>query len=353
MDLAKLQAEIVSEMVPASLVSAADALAIARHADLLLGMEDVLVADFYDALLAHDPTADVFEPGERPANEATLRQWWRRTVTGPLDSERYWAWMGCSGRGPHPPQGAEPDDAVGDGLVEDVVHRERAAGLEPDDVDALETAFAHVARTASAVISESYTQSYVGALQALGGLNPKLLANMLAIGSGHRGRRPGVARLRDDRGTGIAHRRPGAAGPGGGAAAVATRPPDRSRRSATRSRARPAAGAAGPGAPAPVHPSALFSRPALVPRSATVAPTPPPTPEPAPTPTPPRRLPEPRPTVAPTPRRPIGAIVAILAMTALWASWRRRRPAPLTDVSPAPATTGEQAGQRVGPGERH
>ncbi|MBX3284296.1 MAG: hypothetical protein KF703_03050 [Actinobacteria bacterium] len=81
----------------------------------------------------------------------------------------------------------------------------------------------------------------------------------------------------------------------------------------------------GPGAPAPVHPSGLFSRPALVPRSATVAPTPPPTPEPAPTPTRPRRLPEPRPTVAPTPRRPIGAIAAILAMTALWACWRRRR----------------------------
>lgn len=181
MDLAKLQGEIVSEMVPASLVSAADALAIARHADLLLGMEDVLVADFYDALLAHDPTADVFEPGERPRREATLRQWWRRTVTGPLD-ERYWAWMGLVGV-VHIRRGVRnPMMLSAMALVEDVVHREaRAAGLEPDDVDALETAFAHVARTASAVISESYTQSYVGALQALGGLNPKLLANMLAI----------------------------------------------------------------------------------------------------------------------------------------------------------------------------
>lgn len=181
MDLDKLQAEIVSEMVPSSLVDARDATAIADHVDLLLGMEEVLVTEFYDTLLAHPPTADVFEPGERPAREETLRAWWRRTVTGPLD-DGYWAWMGLVGvvhirRGVRNPMMLSMM-----AFVEEVVHREAvASGLASGEVERLRVAFGHLTLTASAVISESYTQSYVGALQALGGLNPRLLANMLAI----------------------------------------------------------------------------------------------------------------------------------------------------------------------------
>ncbi len=48
-------------------------------------------------------------------------------------------------------------------------------------MEALRLAFSHLCHTASAVISESYTQSYIGALQSLGGLQPRLLANMLSI----------------------------------------------------------------------------------------------------------------------------------------------------------------------------
>ncbi len=182
MDLEKLQAEIVSEMVPVSLVNAQDVTAIAEHVDFLLGIEDVLVADFYDTLFAHPPTAEVFDPDERPKpGRDTLRDWWQRTVTGPLD-DGYWAWMGLVGvvhirRGVRNPMMLSMM-----ALVEDVVHREAiAAGMAPEEVERLRVAFGHLTLTASAVISESYTQSYVGALQALGGLNPRLLANMLAI----------------------------------------------------------------------------------------------------------------------------------------------------------------------------
>lgn len=181
MDLEQLQAEILSEMVPASVVNAADAAAIARHTDLLLGLEDRLVTGFYDELYAHRPTAAVFDLDERPAREETLRLWWRRTVTGPLD-DGYWSWMGLVGvvhirRGVRNPMMLSMM-----AFVERLVAREvAAAGLPADEAEALGEAFNHLTATASAVIAESYTQSYVGALQALGGLNPKLLANMLAI----------------------------------------------------------------------------------------------------------------------------------------------------------------------------
>ncbi len=181
MDLEALQAEILAEMVPESVVNAHDADAIAEHSDFLLGIEDRLVAGFYDSLYAHPRTAEVFAPDERPQREATLRAWWQRTVTGPLD-RGYWAWMGLVGvvhirRGVRNPMMLSMM-----AFVERAVHDEAvAAGLPAEDVDALRVAFSHLTATASAVISESYTQSYISALQALGGLNPRLLANMLSI----------------------------------------------------------------------------------------------------------------------------------------------------------------------------
>lgn len=181
MDLKKLQAEILSEMVPEARVTDADAAALADNLPFLLGIEDTLIDGFYDTLFAHQQTAAVFDLDERRAREETLRNWWRRTITGPLD-DGYWAWMGLVGvvhirRGVRNPMMLSMM-----AFVQDLVQREAvAAGLTSDRVEALRLAFSHVASTAAAVISESYTQSYVGALQALGGLNPKLLANMLSI----------------------------------------------------------------------------------------------------------------------------------------------------------------------------
>lgn len=181
MDLDKLQAEILSEMVPEARVTEADEATLGHNLSFLLGIEDVLIERFYDALFAHRQTAAVFDLDERAAREQTLRTWWRRTVSGPLDSG-YWSWMGLVGvvhirRGVRNPMMLSMM-----AFVQDVVQHEAvAADLPPEQVEALRLAFSHVASTASAVISESYTQSYVGALQALGGLNPKLLANMLSI----------------------------------------------------------------------------------------------------------------------------------------------------------------------------
>ena len=181
MNLDNLQAEIRAEMVPGSVLNAHDAATIAEQTEFLLGIEDRLVSSFYDAVFAHEPTAAVFALDERPHREATLRAWWRRTVDAPLD-DGYWAWMGLVGvvhirRGVRNPMMLSMmnhvEQEVGAAAVE--------AGLDPAVIDRLRSAFAHLTQTASAVISESYTQSYIGALQSLGGLQPRLLANMLSI----------------------------------------------------------------------------------------------------------------------------------------------------------------------------
>lgn len=181
MDLTQMQADILREMIPTSTVTAADSAALGRHRDVLLAFEDELIAGFYDTLYDHAATADVFGPGEREARELTLRRWWQRTVVGPLD-DGYWTWMALVGivhirRGVRNPMMLSMV-----GYIENAVHgRATASGLDPAEVEELRLAFSHLGTTVSAVISESYTQSYIGALENLGGLNPRLLANMLGI----------------------------------------------------------------------------------------------------------------------------------------------------------------------------
>lgn len=88
--------EAMAQMPPGCQLQRSDGEIIARHRDLLLGLERELVTGFYDTLFAHGVTAAVFAEGERPTREDTLGAWWRRTVRGPLDDD-YFAWMALVG----------------------------------------------------------------------------------------------------------------------------------------------------------------------------------------------------------------------------------------------------------------
>ena len=67
-----------------------------KHKDKLLALTDELVKAFYDPLFATPNTRKVFHEGERPEREKTLRDWWKRTIEGPVD-EDYWAWQAYVG----------------------------------------------------------------------------------------------------------------------------------------------------------------------------------------------------------------------------------------------------------------
>jgi hypothetical protein len=81
-----------------------------KHKDRLLALTDELVKAFYDTLFATPNTRKVFHEGERPEREKTLRDWWQRTIEGPVD-EDYWAWHGLGGPDPRQAGGHQPHDA--------------------------------------------------------------------------------------------------------------------------------------------------------------------------------------------------------------------------------------------------
>jgi len=178
--LHELAASVIANCLPQSLLTAEDREVITRNQAFLAGLEDQLIALFYDSLFAHAPTAAVFEEGERPQREETLRRWWQRTVGGPLD-DSYFAWMALVGvihirRGVQNPMMLSMFH-----LITDAVHAEARSALGEDEAEKLRIALSHLASTASSVISDSYTETYIKALYDLAGLNPALSERMLHI----------------------------------------------------------------------------------------------------------------------------------------------------------------------------
>lgn len=180
MQIDEMASTILDQVVPSSTLTAEDAAAIERNVEFLLGLEDELTQRFYDTLFDHQPTAVVFGEGERATREATLRDWWQRTVRGPLD-DTYWHWMALVGIIHIRRNVRNPMMTSMVTLVANIVQERANADLDPGEAEALRLAFSHLGSTVASVISEAYTLSYVGALENLAGLDPKLTQRMLSI----------------------------------------------------------------------------------------------------------------------------------------------------------------------------
>ena len=179
-DLHEMVDSILAQLVPAALPQGHDLQALVDHRDWLLAQEDALVALFYDTLYDYPATAAVFVDGERVAREQTLRNWWQRTVGTPIDID-YFRWMAFVGivhirRGVTNPMMLSMLQVVSGHVVTSA----RAALGDRAAVD-LQEAFSRISTTVGAVIAEAYTRCYVGALEDLAGLDPKLTARMLSL----------------------------------------------------------------------------------------------------------------------------------------------------------------------------
>lgn len=73
---------VFDEIPPPIRFGEEDAQAIRKYSRELEAITDELVRGFYDLLYSHPATAAVFKEGERAEREATLRDWWLRTVRG-------------------------------------------------------------------------------------------------------------------------------------------------------------------------------------------------------------------------------------------------------------------------------
>lgn len=179
-DMAALVDGIIASLVPQALPRPEDVDTLARHRAWLLALEDEVVTVFYDTLYAFDTTAQVFVPGERPQREQTLREWWRRTVGVPVDL-LYYRWMCLVGIVHIRRKVTNPMMLSMLQVVTDHVVTRAGAVLGNSEAWALQQAFSRLSTAVGSIIAEAYTMGYVGALQDLAGLDPKLTDRMLQL----------------------------------------------------------------------------------------------------------------------------------------------------------------------------
>jgi len=145
-----------------------------KHKDKLLALTDDLVKTFYDSLFATPSTRKVFHEGERPAREKTLRDWWRKTVEGPVDEE-YWAWQAYVGL-LHVKRVVTNPMMMGQAfMIEDLV---RTHLDDPEVAGAIRRLMATVA----AIIAYGYEKAQLLSIEETTGISQELIKTNVRVG---------------------------------------------------------------------------------------------------------------------------------------------------------------------------
>lgn len=147
-----------------------DKAVILAHQSELAAIGEDLVQAFYNTLFAHPQTAAVFHEGERPMREDTLRNFWKKTVEGPLDDD-YFAWMAMVGL-VHVVRNVENPMII--------AMSEFMANFVRDHIknDGLGDAFDRLSQTTSAVVVYGFDQAKADALREIIGMEPALLLRL-------------------------------------------------------------------------------------------------------------------------------------------------------------------------------
>lgn len=169
-------AKTLTQLPAESRFSAEDAKVIGQNAEVLLGLVDGLMQEFYDSLFGHPPTKAVFRDGERPAREQTFRHWWERTVRGPFD-EKYWAWQAYVGL-LHVKRKVTNPMMIGHiGLVERFV----SSQLSGPEHQQLRHSLSRLLFTVAALIAYGYERSFLKAIGEVTGQDDALVARTVEL----------------------------------------------------------------------------------------------------------------------------------------------------------------------------
>jgi hypothetical protein len=172
--LKEIARQAMEDMAQASRFQPEDHQVLLKHKDKLLALTDELVKGFYDTLFATPNTQKVFHEGERPEREKTLRDWWKRTIEGPVD-EDYWTWQAYVGL-IHVKRVVTNPMMLGQAFrVVDVLHRHVN---EPEVVEAL----GHLMATVAAIIAYGYEKAQLLSIEETTGIGQELIKTNVRVG---------------------------------------------------------------------------------------------------------------------------------------------------------------------------
>lgn len=135
---------------------------------------------FYDTLYGYDPTAEVFEEGERPAREETLRQWYLEITSGEAGEDFPWRqWIvGLV----HIPRHISNHYMLGMmSRVQQLFLQKSIQAFETAKAVRVYQAFKRVTDVVAGLIAEGYYRNYVSAMEEVAGIKESVIKRMMNL----------------------------------------------------------------------------------------------------------------------------------------------------------------------------
>ncbi|MBN2701350.1 MAG: hypothetical protein JXR29_07870 [Methylothermaceae bacterium] len=150
------------------------------HYDKTSRWVDEIIKVFYDRLYGYEPTARVFEEGERPAREQTLHDWYLEVAAGKVSSEwwrRQW-FVGLV----HIKRKVSNAFMIGTmSRVQQVFLANCLKEMAVDEAEAVYGAFKRITDVVMGLIAEGYFENYFIAMERTVGFKRSLVQRMLDV----------------------------------------------------------------------------------------------------------------------------------------------------------------------------
>jgi hypothetical protein len=178
--LKEITTQILNQLPKETKLSPEDIVIIKKNKAFFFSIVDKIVIDFYDTLYANPETKVIFNEGERPIREKSLKKWFVETIEGEFDLD-YWSWQTFVGI-MHVKRKVKNNMMIAMmSRVSDMFTTEAILTLPSEDVIALKSAWSKFSGTVLALIGEAYHIFYMKAVGNTTGLPQKLIENTVKV----------------------------------------------------------------------------------------------------------------------------------------------------------------------------
>ncbi len=133
---------------------------------------------FYDLLFSYEPTARVFQEGERPAREASLKEWYDGVIHGNFTPE-FWQQQWVVGLIHIARRVTNPYMLGMTSRVQQLFLHKCLEAFPPQQAEAVYGAFKRATDVVAGLVTEGYFQNYMLAMERVAGFRKKLIIRML------------------------------------------------------------------------------------------------------------------------------------------------------------------------------
>ncbi len=173
--------QVLAQLLHLTGVTEEDFAVLSETAHITQQWVDEFAQAFYDILFAYKPTAAVFKDGERPAREASLKEWYLQVTSGDIANRKFWNHQWYVGIIHIPRKITNPYMFGMMSRVQQLFLHRCLQECELEQAEAAFLAFKRVTDVIAALIAESYHINYMDAMEKVAGLRPALVERMMAL----------------------------------------------------------------------------------------------------------------------------------------------------------------------------